>query len=67
MTGAIGGEDSVSDQETQDGSPVRGTLLHLRKMLLPTSNVFWDTFQKGIGNMHASYAFGKHIRHCTYD
>ena len=35
-TGAIGGEDAVSDWETQDGSPVRGAPLHLRKILLPT-------------------------------
>ena len=35
MTGAIGGEDAVSDWETQDGSPVRGTPLHLRKFYFP--------------------------------
>ena len=28
-TGAIGGEDAVSDWEIQDGSLVRGTPLHL--------------------------------------
>ena len=39
-TGAIGGDDAVSDRETQDwvpseGNPVRGTPLHFRKILLP--------------------------------
>ena len=52
-TGAIGGEDAGSDRETQDWVPSEQFKCVLGHIL--------ERYRK-----HASYAFGKHIRHCTY-